>query len=93
MTNASVLPDPVAASTATSLCPQNSGSVASCTGVAVAKPRASSTASVRLLMHLSWEKGVSGEEEDCCAGAAAAAIAAVVASGAYAERQRVCMCV
>ena len=46
ITKARVFPEPVQASTATSLCPQNSGIVASCTGVAMMKPSSVSTASV-----------------------------------------------
>jgi hypothetical protein len=49
--------------------------VASCTGVAVVKPRPSSTASVRLLMHLSCAKGRS-----VCRGAARSSPAAVMAA-------------
>lgn len=45
-TNARVLPEPVHASTATSLFPANNGMVASCTGVAFLKPCASSTSLV-----------------------------------------------
>ena len=48
-TNASVLPEPVHASTATSLFPANSGMVASCTGVARLKPWAARTRRVSSL--------------------------------------------
>lgn len=43
---ARVLPEPVAASTATSLCEQRRGMVAACTGVAKLKPKDCSTSRV-----------------------------------------------
>ena len=43
---ASVLPEPVQASTATSLLEQSIGTTAACTGVARSKPQAASAASV-----------------------------------------------
>ena len=44
-THASVLPDPVTASTTTSLLPRNSGMVLLCTGVGLEKPMAAMASS------------------------------------------------